>query len=138
MISFLIEKFDQRTLPKSEWTHEAHLTVALWYIHTYEFDDAVCRLKLGIILLNNFHGTENTKDSGYHETLTIFWAQVISIYLRLNTSKDIEGLTANFLKSALASRSLPFKFYGKRELLSSNFRAIYKEPTLEKLTLMTI
>ena len=68
MLSPLIEKFNNVTLPKSEWTHHAHLTVALWYLHTYEFDEAVWRLKSGIILLNNFHGTENTNVSGYHET----------------------------------------------------------------------
>ena len=131
--SSLIEKFNQTTLPKSEWTHKAHLTVALWYLYTYEFDDAVCRLKSGIILLNKFHGTENTQKSGYHETLTIFWMKVISIYIELNPSYNHEVLTNNFLNSALVNKEFPFDFYLKKEILSPAFRAIYHEPTLEKL-----
>lgn len=106
----LIEKFNQHILPKEEWTHEAHLRVALWYIHTYELDDAVCRLKAGIILLNHFHGTENTNRSGYHETLTIFWANVIWMYGKLNVSKNKQEITEGFLNSTLAGKELPFKF----------------------------
>jgi len=138
MLFPLIEKFNTATLPKSEWTHQAHLTVALWYLHTYEFHDAVCRLKSGIILLNNFHGTENTDRSGYHETLTIFWAKVIAIYSELNPSCNLEELTENFLNSGLANRELPFQFYSIREILTTPYRAVYHEPTLEKLDSETL
>jgi len=51
MLLPVVEKFNNVTLPKSEWTHHAHLTVALWYVDNYEFDDAVCRLKFGIIFI---------------------------------------------------------------------------------------
>lgn len=129
----LIEKFNTSTLPKSEWTHHAHLTVALWYLYTYEFDDAVCRLKSRIILLNHFHGTENTGRSGYHETLTVFWSKVISIYIELNPSAQLEELTDTFLNSSLADKELPFRFYSKREIMTSAYRAVYHEPTIEKL-----
>jgi hypothetical protein len=27
----LVARFEDLTLPKAEWTHQAHLTVALWY-----------------------------------------------------------------------------------------------------------
>jgi len=133
MLPLPIEKFNNGTLPKSEWTHHAHLTVALWYLHTYEFDVAVCRLRSGIILLNSVHGTENTDRSGYHDTLTIFWAKVISIYIELNPSSNLQELTENFLNSELASRELPFRFYSKGEILSAAYRALYHEPALEKL-----
>ncbi len=138
MLLSLVEKFTQAILPKSEWTHDAHLTVALHYLHTYEFDDAVCRLKSGIILLNHFHGTENTDRSGYHETLTIFWSKVISIYMELNQSYLLEELIDKFLASPLANKELPFKFYSKREILTSPYRAVYHEPTLQKLDLQVI
>lgn len=133
MLSPLIEKFNQAIIPKSEWTHQSHLTVALWYLYTYEFDDAVCRLRSGIVLLNNFHGTENTDRSGYHETLTIFWAKLISMYIKLNPASKLEELTDKFLSSALADRDLPFRFYAKEEIFSSAYRAVYHEPTIGKL-----
>ena len=108
------------------------------YLHTYEFDDAVCRLRSGIILLNSVHGTENTERSGYHDTLTIFWAKVISIYIELNPLNSLKELNENFFKSALADKELPFDFYWKEEILSSAYRAVYHEPTLEKLDEETI
>lgn len=134
----LVEKFNQATLPKSEWTHEAHLSVALWYVDNYEFDDAICRLKSGIILLNKFHGTDNTDRSGYHETLTIFWAKVISIYIELNPLNSLKELQENLLKSTVADKQLPFHFYLREEILSSAYRAVYHEPTLQKLDEETI
>lgn len=42
----IVERFNSTTLPKSEWTHEAHCIVALWYLSTYEYYDAVCRIIL--------------------------------------------------------------------------------------------
>lgn len=138
MLSALIEKFNQQTLTKEEWTHNAHLTVVLWYIDNYEFDDAICRLRSGIILLNKFHGTENTDRSGYHETLTIFWAKVILIYIQLNPLNSLKELHGNLLKSTVADKELPFQFYSKREILTFAYRAIYHEPTLEKLNSETL
>lgn len=134
----LIEKFSTATLSKEEWTHHAHLTVALWYIDNYEFDDALCRLRSGIILLNKFHGTENTDRSGYHETLTIFWAKVILIYIQLNPLNSLKELHENLLKSTLADKELPFYFYSKSEILTSGYRAIFHEPTLQRLDAATI
>ena len=138
MLSPLIEKFNNGALPKSEWTHHANLTVALWYVDNYEFNDAICRLKSGIILLNNLHGTENTDRSGYHETLTIFWAKEISIYIELNPSSNLHELTEKFLNSELANKELPFHFYLKEEILSPDYRAVFNEPTLQKLDADTI
>ncbi|WP_018342283.1 hypothetical protein [Cytophaga aurantiaca] len=138
MFYSFIEKFNNQTLPKSEWTHHAHLTVALWYADNYEFNDAICRLKSGVILLNKFHGTENTDRSGYHETLTIFWTKVISIYIELNPLNSLNELHENLLKSKVADKELPFHFYLKEEILSSAYRAVYHEPTLQKLDAETI
>jgi len=138
MVSPLIEKFNKTTLPKSEWTHHAHLTVALWYVDNYEFYDAICRLRSGIVLLNKFHGTDNTDRSGYHETLTIFWAKVISIYIELNPLNSLKELHENLLRSTVANRELPFEFYLKEEILSPAYRAVYHEPTLQKLDVDTI
>ena len=83
--------------------------------------------------MNKFHGTENTDRSGYHETLTIFWAKVISIYIELNPLIGLKELHEKLLKSTVADKELPFHFYLKREVLSSAYRAVYHEPTLEKL-----
>lgn len=132
-IELLAEKFRNQTLLKEEWTHHSHLIVALWFVSKYDFYEAVCRLKSGIIQLNAFHKTENTSSSGYHETLTIFWAKIIHLYISSNQQLPLVSLVNNFLNSGLSSRSLPFEFYDKNELLSSEYRCIYGEPKLKEI-----
>ena len=34
----LVRRFAERTLPKAEWTHAAHLAVGLWHVSRYGRD----------------------------------------------------------------------------------------------------
>ncbi|MBC7487146.1 MAG: hypothetical protein H7282_10390 [Cytophagaceae bacterium] len=129
----LIEKFNLTSLEKSAWTHDAHLIVALWHIKNLEFADAICQLRSKIILLNHFHGTSNTKETGYHETLTVFWAKTIAAYIKKHPTFSFEETVDSFLNSSFAIRELPFEFYKREEILSSDYRAVYHESTLKKL-----
>lgn len=47
-ISILVEGFNSRTLAKEAWTHEAHLTIGIYFVYTFDFQEAVVRLKLEI------------------------------------------------------------------------------------------
>ena len=62
--------FRERTLPKWEWTHAAHLAVGTWHVHRYGVRASVDLLRDGICTLNQSHGTANTDSGGYHETIT--------------------------------------------------------------------
>ncbi len=137
-IDLLVEKFNDLTLLKSEWTHNAHLIVAIWYLRAYPFYEAVCRLKSGIILLNHSQQTKNTGESGYHETLTVFWSTLIHAYLQLHKDFSIEELVNVFLNSTLAESNLPCEFYEKQHLMSAPFRTVYYEPPVKKIDELTI
>jgi hypothetical protein len=40
----LVRRFAERSLPKAEWTHAAHLAVGLWHVSRYGRDEALaCR-----------------------------------------------------------------------------------------------
>ncbi|HEV7892466.1 MAG TPA: hypothetical protein VGP08_17775, partial [Pyrinomonadaceae bacterium] len=41
----LLRRFDDCTLPRDEWTHAAHLTVALWHLLEYDWAEAVSRVR---------------------------------------------------------------------------------------------
>lgn len=71
-----LRAFEARAIPKAEWTHRAHVAMAGLYIWR---DPAVAldRIRAGILRLNEHHGTANTENSGYHETLTVFWTAVV-------------------------------------------------------------
>jgi hypothetical protein len=73
--------FEAGTIPRSEWTHAAHLTIAGCYAVAYNNAQALIRLRTGIRYLNDCHGTQNSANSGYHETLTCFWLAVVLAFL---------------------------------------------------------
>ena len=77
-----IGQFEQGTLPKPIWTHGAHLAVGTWYLMTLPEETAVEQVRTGIRHYNDCVGTANTQDSGYHETLTLFWLRMIGQFLR--------------------------------------------------------
>jgi len=131
-IEALVNGFLQQTLPIKEWTHEAHLTTALFLLNKYTLEEATCMMRSGIITYNKSTGGENTPTKGYHETLTIFWIKTISDYLRQNNEGNLLLLCNNFLKSEYASRDYALKFYTRELLFSTKARAFCVEPDIEK------
>ena len=136
-IEALVTGFLQQTLPVKEWTHEAHLTTALFLLRKYTFEEATCMLRSGIITYNKSTGGENTPTKGYHETLTIFWIKIISDYLRQNKEGNLLLLCNSFLKSEYASRDYALKFYTRELLFSTKARAFWSEPDKEKSDCLT-
>jgi len=65
------------TLPKTRWTHSGHVAIGAYYAVRYS-DEAFERTKKGILRYNEAVGTENSDTSGYHETLTRLWANVLA------------------------------------------------------------
>lgn len=127
--------FSDRTLDKSLWTHEAHITTAIWYLMKYEKEDALCRLRSGIISYNLAIGGENTDKGGYHETITVFWWSILAMYLDANPGKDYESQCRDFLMSRHALREAPFEYYSREKLLSSRARAYYLAPDIKEIGL---
>jgi hypothetical protein len=78
-LSALIAGFEDGSWPKAQWTHAAHLTVGACYI--LEGHSALDRLRANIPRYNVSQGGKNTEDSGYHETLTCFWHDVIRKFI---------------------------------------------------------
>lgn len=73
------------TLPKSEWTHVAHVAVAACHLFYRPQEKALEEIRAGIIHYNACVGTANTDHSGYHETLTRFWTGLIADLLGTGT-----------------------------------------------------
>ena len=137
-IDSLIHAFQECSLPLSQWTHEAHLTVALWYLFYDSEQEAINAVRNGIKRYNSVQGIETTKDGGYHETLTLFWVRTIRRYLAdENRNRSIVHL-ANGLIAKYADRTLPFTYYTRDRLMSSEARINWVEPDLRSLELETV
>lgn len=127
-ITTLFERFCSRTLEKEKWTHAAHLTVGLYFLKQFEKFEATCRMKSGIVSYNLSVGGENTGSGGYHETMTIFWMEVLHFYVREFPEYSLPALCNRFLQSPLADKKLPFYFYDQELLMSPLYRSRYVAP----------
>ncbi len=129
----LVAAFENRTLPKSEWTHRAHLTVALWYASHLSYDDALHAMRVGINRVNDAHGTVSTPTSGYHETITRLYMRVVCHFVAQEGMEGDWATRANRLLERYGARDLPLRHYTKDRLMSPAARANWMEPDLEPL-----
>ena len=127
----LVRRFEDCTLPRSEWTHAAHLTVALWNLLQFDWPEATERVRRGIRRYNAAHGILPTPTGGYHETLTLFWLRVVRAYLEgeRNEARSLVSL-ANEL-AATADSQLPLRHYTRERLFSPEARHGWVEPDLK-------
>jgi hypothetical protein len=128
-IEVLVEAFQQHRLPPSDWTHQAHLLVALWHTQRYPEAEALCLLRAGIITYNRAVGTPNNAERGYHETLTVFWVKnLLQFWQEIGTKTPLSEAAARLLNSPRADTQYPLSFYDRASLFSTAARASYLPP----------
>ena len=129
-IILLVKSFEERTLPKEEWTHTAHLIVGLVYCCRYPLEKARILFGEGVYWLNVAYGTPNTETSGYHETLTGFWLKFIWKFLDQYGRGEDLAILAEDLIALFSNPKLPLKFYSREILFSPKARESYVKPDL--------
>jgi hypothetical protein len=122
-----------RTLPKAEWTHEAHLRAGLWHVHAHGAVAALPLLRQRISAYNESVGTANTETSGYHETITRFYVTVIDRFLATADRTADLDLLARELLAAYGDRRLPMHHYSEGRLFSPVARRSWVEPDLRPI-----
>lgn len=132
-VTNLVARFAEGTLPASEWTHRAHLTVAMWYAAHYAPAGALWRVREGILRLNQAHGVPTTPTRGYHETITRFYMQVVDHYVRSVADGHDWADRANRVYQRLGARDLPLRHYSEARLKSAEARAGWVEPDLRPM-----
>ena len=132
-VTDLVARFADGTLPASEWTHRAHLTVALWYATHHAPAEALHLVREGIRRLNQAHGVPTTPTRGYHETITRFYLQVVSHHLRVEPVGKDWADGANRVYQRLGARDLPLRHYSEARLKSAEARSGWVEPDLRPM-----
>lgn len=121
-------------IPKGEWTHLAHLAIGMWHVHKYGTDEALTRLRNGIRRLNDSHGTLNTETSGYHETVTRAYVQLLAQYLdTCPLAMPLAERVSLLIASPLADKAALLEFYSRERLMSPQARANWVEPDIMPL-----
>ncbi len=133
-ITRLIEGFENGSWPAAEWTHQAHLTMGVWYLSKHCVPDATKLIRDGIKKYNVASGGQNTETRGYHETITLFYIWYIKKYLTsVSPDRSLVELTNHFLEFH-DDKNLPFEFYGNDLLMSAEARRDWVEPDLKSLS----
>lgn len=129
-IERFVRSFEDCSFPRSAWTHERHLVMALWYLHKYPRDEATTRIREGIRRYNQSHGNL----TGYHETITLAWVVVIADFLlaRGDGSLGVSTL-ARLLIESCAAKDYLLRFYSKDVLLSEEARRRWLPPDRQVL-----
>lgn len=132
-IKKLVAAFESCTLPREQWNHRAHLTVALWYLSRHSQATATNLIRRNILRHLDAHGIVTTKDSGYHETITLFFMHVVSEHLSEATVRESLVMLTNKLIETCKDKNLPLEYYSKERLMSWEARTRWVKPDLKPL-----
>jgi hypothetical protein len=134
MIPDLIRRFEAGTWPAAEFTHDAHVTVAAWYITGG--DDALAQLRTRIPVYNVLQGGQNTTTAGYHETLTTFWFHILSDFLEALPPETPRSEAIDAAVAEFGRRPGLFRDYFDYDVLKSpDARRVWMPPALPPDTL---
>jgi hypothetical protein len=129
----LVRRFNACAVPRTEWTHQAHLAVGLWHVSQYKRKDALQRLRAGITRLNESNGVVNSATGGYHETVTRAYVALLSDFAARHADKTAAERVRALLEDPLSDKKALLRFYSRALLESSEARLDWVEPDLALL-----
>lgn len=123
-----LARFERCELARPEWTHSAHLAVATIYVSRHPVADALTRTRDGILRLNAHFGVPQTRDGGYHETLTVFFVQLIAeLVAAPGVPTSLDG-RIRLVTERLADKHVVLDWYGRERINSWEARTSWVEP----------
>ena len=123
-----------RTVPRTEWTHEAHLA-ATTYLLTRRPDVNIDKQLPNIIRgYNESVGGVNDETQGYHETITRVFLHGVRLFLReADVKAPLHELVNELLLSPMGRRDWPLRFYSPALLFSVEARRNFVPPDVAAL-----
>ncbi|MBO9710866.1 MAG: hypothetical protein J7521_21905 [Caulobacter sp.] len=132
-VADLARRLLDRSLPKAQWTHAAHLVATLRLVRTR--DEGLERDMPGIIRAYNVAvGGVNDDVSGYHETITQAYLAAIRAFVAALPAGVGDGeAAARLLATPLGDKAWPLGFWSRERLFSVAARRGWAEPDLAPL-----
>ena len=123
-----------RTLPRPEWTHEAHLAATTYLTLKHPEIDLDAKLPGLIRSYNESVGGVNDDTQGYHDTITKVFLRGVRLFLEeSDTGRPIHELVNELLMSPMGRRDWPLRFYSPELLFSVEARRTFVAPDLAAL-----
>jgi hypothetical protein len=125
-----------RSLPKAEWTHEAHLAATTYLLLKRPDIDIDAELPGIIRSYNESVGGVNSDTEGYHETITRVFLRGVRLFLaEADRREPLHELVNELLLSPMGRRDWPFRFYSPDLLFSVEARRHFVPPDVANLPL---
>jgi hypothetical protein len=133
-VRHLGERLIASCLPRTEWTHEAHVAACYW-LAAERPDICLSHDLPGIIRRHNDSvGTPNTNSSGFHATITHCYAMgVAAFHRRCDDTSPLVDRTNILLTQPEGARDWPLRFFSRDRLFSVEARRAVILPDLEAL-----
>ena len=120
-----------RTLPREEWTHEAHLAATTYLTLRHPEIDLGVALPGIIRGYNESVGGVNDDTQGYHDTITRAYLRGVRLFLEeADRHRPIHELVNELLHSPMGKRDWPLRFWSKERLMSVEARRGWVAPDL--------
>jgi hypothetical protein len=120
-----------RSLPREEWTHEAHLAATTYLLLKHPEIDLDAELPNLIRRYNEGVGGVNDDTQGYHDTITRAYLRGVRLFLEeAGSSTPIHHLVNGLLHSPMGRRDWPLRFWSKDRLVSVEARRDWVDPDL--------
>jgi hypothetical protein len=120
----LIDRLERCLLPKEEFHHRDHLTVAVVYLYAADLETAIDRMRA---TLKTFAGHHHVSGL-YHETLTRFWLQQVE--QRLDRGLCLWE-SVRQIHEQLNDKNLPFEYYSRERINSKEAKEKWLPPDLK-------
>ena len=109
-------------MPRSDWTHEAHLAATTYLCLQRPTIDLDTELPGIIRRYNESVGGVNDDTQGYHETITRMFLHGVRLFLRTDTGAPLHELVNELLLAPMGRRDWPLRFYSAELLFSVEAR----------------
>ena len=122
------------TLPRAEWTHEAHLAATTYLLLKHREIDLDVQLPGIIRGYNESVGGVNSDEEGYHDTITRAFLHGVRLFLsEADTDGPVHELVNELLHSPMGRRDWPLRFWSRERLMSVAARRGWVAPDIEAL-----
>lgn len=125
------------SLPRSAWTHEAHLAACLWLLTERPDIDVDVEIAGIIRRFNESVGGVNDDHHGYHDSITHIYVAGIRLFLAETMATGLLERVNGLLLSPMGRRDWPLRFYSPELLFSVEARRRLVAPDIASLPILS-
>ena len=124
-VELVASRFEKCETGKDDFRHPHHLAVAVWYLQTMGVPAATNRMRTSLFRFLDHYQIDRRK---YHETLTVFWMEMVSKCLASMVDGASLGEKCIRVQEILGDKDLVLEFYSPEVLWSDAARTCFIAP----------